>query len=147
MKTKLPPHKDSSRQNGSGMGMAAAVLKAQLAVIIAGLVLLLVFCAVAASVNDPDSIIKPLSLCALFLSAFTGGIFAVRLSGDGLLSGLLSGVGTAFLIFCLSLLPFPETDSTAAEAVISFLCIVASSAAGAMIGKPRKKKAPHGRQI
>jgi len=128
--------------------MITSALKAQIAVLLSGIVLLLLFCTIASSVEDPDSILSPLSLCALFLSAFFGGLASVRISGDGILSGILSGSITALLILLLSLLPLPGCEKTITEKMLSYLCIIASSTAGAMIGKKRTtKKKPHKRRL
>ncbi len=136
-------HRRESTPKGSGIDIVISALKSQIAVIAAGLILLLVFCAIASSMADPDSVIQPLSLCALFLSAFVGGFFAVRLSGDGLLSGVVSGIVTATLIFLLSVLPLPESGGQMSSTIISYLCIIASSCAGAVIGKRRTSKVKH----
>ena len=141
MKKSSPSRKDSSRKKES-MSIPASALKSQIAVSVSGLIFLLCFCAVAASSADPDRIIKPLSLCSLFLSAFIGGITAVRLSGDGILSGLISGLFTALLIFCLSVLPLPHAEVTPTETIINYICIVGSAAVGSVVGKSRKKN-PH----
>ncbi len=143
MKKRNSPHKDALPKNGNGFSIAAAALKAQLAVAISGLVLLLLFCAIASSSEDPDSMITPLSLCALFLSSFCGGFSSVRLSGDGLLSGIASGAVTSAVIFLLSLFPLADTGSNGGNTLLCYLCIIASAAAGAIIGKRRKNKSPH----
>ena len=38
------------------------------------LILLLLFCAAALSMDDPDSVTKPLSLCSLYIGAVVGGL-------------------------------------------------------------------------
>ena len=75
-------------------------------------ILLLVFCTVACSTEDPERITGPLALCALYLSSMAGGIAAVRLSGDGIVSGMLSGVITGLLVCGISLLPLPPSTAT-----------------------------------
>jgi len=136
MKNKIS-HKDPSSKQGHGIGIAAACLKAQLAVFLSALILLLIFSAIASSMEDPDSVLRPLALCALFLSTFSGGFYAVRRSGDGLLAGVCSGVVSAVLVFLLSLLPVYDSDAVLSGNLLMYLCMTASSAAGAVIGKRR----------
>lgn len=100
--------------------------------------LLLIFCAIAYSTEDPDSITLPLSLCALYLSAVFGGIAAVRLSGDGLMSGLLTGILSAGILFLISLLPLPVSSM---EMPMSFLynaLVIPAAVIGAALGHKRK---------
>lgn len=140
MKPKRILQKDSLAHAKGGVGIAAACLRAQLAVFLSGLVLLLIFCAIAASMEDPDTVIRPLSLSALFLSALCGGFYAVRLSRDGVVSGLVSGCMTAVLVLLLSLLPLPDSEAVLQTNIPVYLSVLGSSAAGAMIGKRRKPK-------
>lgn len=107
--------------------------------LLSALVLLLIFCAAAYSTADPDAITAPLSLCALYLSAVIGGIAAVRFSGDGIVSGLISGVITALLVFALSCLPLPETDIEFTRAILMNLLVIPASALGSLIGHRRSK--------
>lgn len=130
----------SQRANPSKKGNAnilTAAIKAQIAVVVSALALLLIFCGISISSEDPDSMIKPLSLCALFLSAFFGGLTAVRLSGDGILSGICSGGITVLLVMLLSFLPLTSLNDPITTKLVSLLCILASSCAGAIIGKRR----------
>lgn len=118
-----------------------SAIRAQLILLLTAIVLLIVFCAVAYSLDDPDTVIIPLSLAALFGSGLAGGIAAVRISGDGLFSGWLSGVVSALLIWLMSFLPFPAAAHSFAPlpATILFLCLPVSSLIGAVIGRKRKK--------
>ncbi len=102
--------------------------------------LLLVFCTIAYSTDDPDSITLPLSLCALYLSAIIGGIAAVRLSGDGILSGLLAGTITAVLVYLLSLLPLPESHVELPMSLLYTVLVIPASAVGSALGHKRKEK-------
>jgi len=106
----------------------------------AAVLLLLVFCAVACSTADPDSITFPLSLCALYLSAVIGGIAAVRLSGDGLMSGLLSGIFTALLVGLLSLLPLPDSGTEFPMSLLYTALVIPASVVGSAVGHRRKEK-------
>ena len=102
--------------------------------------LLLVFCGVAYSTDDPDSLTFPLSLCALYLSAAAGGIAAVRLSGDGIMSGLLSGAITMVLIWILALLPLPESHVELPMSLVYTALVIPASAVGAAVGHRKKEK-------
>ncbi len=140
------PSASSASGRRSGIGLAAACVKAQAVVLLTGLALLLVFCAIAASMEDPDSVLRPLSLCALFLSTFAGGFAAVRMSGDGVMSGICAGAVSVVLVLLLSLLPFADSEAEFSGNLLMYLCMIASSAAGAMIGKRRKpNKSPMAR--
>lgn len=118
-----------------------SALRAQAVVCIVGLLTLAVFCAIAYSLADPDSVIVPLSLAALYISGIAGGVAAVRFSGDGILSGWLSGVLSALFLWGLSLLPFPAAEQTfpVLPAAVLFLCIPLSSLIGSVVGKRRRK--------
>ncbi|MBQ9995875.1 MAG: TIGR04086 family membrane protein [Clostridia bacterium] len=102
--------------------------------------LLLIFCGVAYSTDDPDSLTFPLSLCALYLSAAAGGIAAVRLSGDGIMSGLLSGAITMVLIWILALLPLPESHVELPMSLVYTALVIPASAVGAAVGHRKKEK-------
>lgn len=117
-----------------------SALQAQAAWAISAVILLFIVCAVAYATEDPDSFIFPLSLCALYLSAIIGGIAAVRLSGDGILSGLLSGLITVILIKLLSLLPFPNSDTELSLSILCTLMILPASVVGSVIGHKRTEK-------
>ncbi len=121
-------------------------VRAQLVVLVAGIAFLAVFCAIAYSLADPDTVTMQLSLAALYASGLAGGIAAVRFSGDGILSGWLSGVLSAILLWLLSLLPYPAAMHTFAilPSTVLFLCIPLSSLVGSVIGRKRKKTARQG---
>ncbi len=115
-------------------------LQAQAVCAVSAIVLLLIFCAIAYSTEDPDSITFPLSLCALYLSSMIGGIAAVRLSGDGIVAGLLSGLVTALLVWLLSLLPLPESGVEYPLSLLYTGMVIPASAVGAALGHKRKEK-------
>ena len=54
-----------------------SAVRAQIAMFLTGLALLFLFCAVAYSLADPDTVVVPLSLAALF----AGGLEGLRRSG------------------------------------------------------------------
>ncbi len=146
MKKRTFPHKGTAVKNGDGMSIAISAVKAQAAVFISGALFILLFCAAANASEDPDSIITPLSLCALFLSSFCGGFASVRLSGDGILSGIAAGIVTSAVIFLLSLLPLFLSGANSVNVPLCYFCIIASSAAGAIIGKRRTPTKHHHRK-
>lgn len=107
----------------------------------AGLViLLLISCAAANSSENPDSMIRPLSLACLYLSALISGFAAVRFSGDGILSGMLSGTVTALLMLLLSCLPLPESGAAFPMNLLLTAAVIPSSCAGALIGRKRNRR-------
>ncbi len=103
-------------------------------------VLLLVFCAIASSVYDPDSVTIPLSLCALYVSSAVCGTASVKLTDGGVISGVISGAITAALLFALSALPFPDSGMSVGRAVIFTLLVIPATALGAFLGKKRQRK-------
>lgn len=111
----------------------------QIAWLVSAVVLLLVFCAIAYSMADPDSVTQPLSLCALYLSAVIGGIAAVRLSGDGIASGAMSGLFTALLVFCLSALPLPDSAFAMPMSLVFIALIIPASILGSVLGHKKAK--------
>ena len=107
---------------------------------LSSVILLLIFCAVACSTEDPDRITAPLSLCALYLSSMGGGIASVRLSGDGLVSGMLSGVFTVLLVWGISLLPLPSAGYEVSQSLEGIFIIIPISMLGAILGHKRTVK-------
>ena len=107
----------------------------------AGLViLLLISCAAANSSENPDSMIRPLSLACLYLSALISGFAAVRFSGDGILSGMLSGTVTALLMLLISCHPLPESGAAFPMNLLLTAAVIPSSCAGALIGRKRNRR-------
>lgn len=103
-------------------------------------ILLLISCAAANSSENPDSMIRPLSLACLYLSALISGFAAVRFSGDGILSGILSGTVTALLMLLLSCLPLPESGAAFPMNLLLTAAVIPSSCAGALIGRKRNRR-------
>ena len=127
------------KKNSSPRSMLVSVLLSQIAWLASAMIFLLIFCAIAISTRDPDSIIAPLSLCALYLSAVIGGIFAVRLSGDGIVSGALSGVVTSAIVFLVSALPICDSSFTMPISLILLALIIPASVIGSILGHKRSK--------
>ena len=119
--------------------MLRSVLLSQIAWLASALILITFFSVITLSMDDPDSVIVPLSLCALYLSSAVGGIFAVRLSGDGVLSGALSGMISAGIVFCMSALPLYDSPFSLPTSLIPLSLIVVSSVIGSVIGHKRAK--------
>ncbi len=115
-------------------------LLAQIYWLVSALLLLLLFCCIANAMEDPDSILKPLGLCALYLSAVMSGIGAVRLSGAGPISGALSGLFTALLVFLLSAFPFPDGGFSSIQSLFLTLAVIPFSVLGAVLGQRKRKK-------
>lgn len=99
-------------------------------------VLLLIFCAIAVSAEDPARLITP-----LYLGASSAGIAAVKLSGDGILSGLVSGVISAMLTLSLSYVPFPASSVELPMKAVFMLLILPAGVIGSLIGKKRNSAA------
>jgi len=116
-----------------------ACLLSQIAWFLSALILLLLFCAIAVSMEDPGSVTVPFSLCALYLSAVIGGIAAVRLSGDGIASGAVSGCFTMLLVFALTALPLENAPFEFPLTLILTACIIPASVLGAVIGHKKQK--------
>ncbi len=123
----------------NGRGIFLSCLYAQIVWALSTVILMLIFCIVAYSTADPDSITTPLSLCALYLSALIGGIAAVRISGDGIVSGAVSGVITAILVFALSVLPLPESGFDLPSSLLFTALVIPASVIGSIVGHKRKK--------
>ena len=107
------------------------------------LILLLLSCAAANASEDPGSMIRPLSLACLYFSALISGFAAVRFSGDGILSGMLSGSVTALLMLLLACLPLPGSGFLFPYTLLLTACVIPAGCAGALIGrKQHKHKSP-----
>ncbi len=120
--------------------LLSACLLAQGVWLVSALVLLLILCATAYSTRDPDAITEPLSMCALYLSSIIGGVAAVRMSGDGIVSGLISGGITALLVMLLSCLPLPASGFDLTHSLIFTSLVIPASAVGALVGRRQRKK-------
>ena len=115
-------------------------LLAQVWWIASAAVLLLILCAVISPLDDPDKVVKPLCMAALYISALIGGIAAVRISGDGIASGALSGVFTAIIVMMLAFVPFPESGFDALTSVLCALLVIPASVLGSILGHRKSPK-------
>ena len=122
------------------MTFLTSCLLAQLFFMGIALVLLLVSCAIIVSFDDPDKVIKPVTLAILYLSALMGGITADRLSGDGVASGAVSGIISSVIVLLLSFIPFPASVFDATTSIICVLLMIPSSVLGSVLGRKKSKK-------
>lgn len=107
------------------------------------ILLLLISCAAANAAEDPGSLIRPLALACLYLSSLISGFAAVRFSGDGILSGFLSGAVTALLILLFSCLPLPASGFQFPANLLLTGAVIPAECAGALIGrKHHSRKSP-----
>ncbi len=118
--------------------LVISCLISQIYWIAAALVLLLVICAVAVSLENPDKIVTPLTLAALYLSAVISGIAAVKKSGDGIASGALSGTFTAIILMILSFLPFPSSGFDTTTSLLCSLLVIPAAVLGAVLGHRKR---------
>lgn len=122
-------------------GILISCLMSQLVWLGSAIVLLLLLCAAAYLTDDPDAVTFPLSLCALYLSAIIGGAAAVRFSGDGIMSGALSGLITSLIVFMLSALPLPDSSFTLPLSLAYTALVIPASVIGSVIGRRKPKTA------
>ncbi len=92
------------------------------------------------SVSDPDSVSHPLSLAALYISCFISGIAAVKLSGEGVSSGAISGIITAIIVLLLSLLPVCPSGFDSLTSIICTLLIIPAAVLGSLVEQKKKNK-------
>lgn len=121
--------------------------------LLAGVLFLLIAAAVSYADADPDRMITPLGLAALGATSVCGGFVSARKGGQApVLCGLLSGLCFTLLIFIASLLFGDESRSAMTlglPAVANWgmhAAVVALEVLGALIGRPRRRPASHGRR-
>ncbi len=106
-------------------------------------VLATLMCAVAYASPNPDALLSPLALAALYLSAFCAGAISARINGSSsLLCGIFSG-GLFMLAYMLVSLFFPAELSAKYGFFVSFLfhsLIILMSILGGYAGQKRAKK-------
>lgn len=125
-------------------GLLVSALKAQIIWLLSAVILLLVFCSVAYTVEDPDSLTKPLALCALYISSLIAGAASTRISKDGIASGLICGVVIFLIIMCIAALPLPDSEFEMPGSLLYSAAVIPASAVGSLIGK---KKSTQGKNI
>jgi putative membrane protein (TIGR04086 family) len=107
-----------------------------------GLLLIVSASLIAYFMPDPNALIMPLGLAAAGLTAFLGGVIAVRIHGGGaLLSGLLNGYLLMIVMLLLSLC-FVRNSSgyTAGVSCLLHAGFLLLSVAGAYLGNRRKTR-------
>ena len=123
----------------SSRGLFLSCLISQGVWVVSAILILLVFCAIANSMEDPQAVLTPLSLCALYLSTFICGYTAVKIS-DEIIAGLVSGAINICVILLISALPLPGSDFSIGHSIMFLLLIIPSNMLGAFVGKKRKRK-------
>ena len=103
-------------------------------------VFLLLFSAALNGAENPGPLYLPLALFSFYVGALGTGILSVRLSGDGLVSGLLGGCVYTAAVFLFSLLPLPSAALPPSAAHILLLLALPASALGAVLGHRKPKK-------
>ena len=133
--------------NNSVNTVLTALIKSIAVSVICAAVLILVFTLAAFSADDPDALVKPLSLIALYISAAVGGFSCIKFCDNGILSGVIAGAALALLVFILSFIPAgtPSGRSTAVTALM-YLALIPAGTAGAFLGRKKAKKRPNVRR-
>ena len=134
---------NSRKRETASTAWILGIAKAQLVFTAAGALFLLLFCWIACCLDDPASVTRPLSLTALCLSSLAGGFAAVRFTGDGLLSGLLSGTVSLLLLRALSLFSLPPSGMELEQVLLFTVLVPVLSVCGAVLGRKRKKITRH----
>ena len=129
-----------SKTKKSEKSILVSCLIAQIYWICSGIALLLILCGVAVALDDPDKIVTPLCLAALYISSLIGGIAAVKVSGDGIASGALSGIFTAIIVMLLSFIPFPASGFDTTTSLLCSLLVIPASVLGAILGHKKANK-------
>ena len=134
---------NSRKRETASAAWVLGIVKAQLIFWITGALFLLLFCRIACSMDDPSAVTRPLSLTALCLSALAGGFSAVRFTGDGLLSGLLSGTVSLLLLRAPALLSLPASGMESGTVLLFTVLVPVLSVCGAVLGRKRKHHSRH----
>ena len=115
------------------------MLKSLLFTLLCGLLLILIFSLGVYFYPDPDTLIPPLALLASALTALLGGIFSIRIHGQGiLLSGLCNGCATTAALMLLSLFFTKHASGySAGIALLLHAAFLLLSVLGAYLGMRR----------
>ncbi len=138
----------ASRQNtetGFIPGISV-LLKSVAAALISAAVLLLIFSGIAYSTADPDSLVVPLSIAALYISAGVCGLVGAKLSDGGILNGLISGIAFLAVILLLSFIPNENGYIGGWLSVLLHALIPVAGAVGGFIGTRRSSGAKNARK-
>ena len=128
---------EENRLSG-GRGAKCALLSLAVSVWVS-LVLLLIFALGLCSAPDPASLAFYFGVGALYAGAVAGGVFCSRRLGAGILSGVLSGGAFCAAVLIVGLIVGGGT-MPAWETALLLSGIVVSGAAGAFLGRSRRKK-------
>lgn len=114
--------------------------------IIVSIVLLIIFAIVSYSNVDPDKLIFPLSLAALYIGAVVCGIITAKKNGEKIFfCGLVSGFIYLVMIFMVSLIPEESgfiSKMTDPQSIIAHLAVIIAVIFGSVIGTKRTAKKP-----
>ena len=127
------------KTSGNERGILFNAIRAEIPWALSGISLLLIFCLIAYSAKDPDTLTTPLSIAALYISSVVGGIFASRFSNGSFICAATSGAISAFCIFLLSLIPIYDTGTDTVLGLALNALIIPSFLLGAFVGRPRAK--------
>ena len=134
-------HAHPSPSEAGGALRLDLLLKSSLITVGIGVALLVITALYAYFYDDPLTLIPPLGYLAAALTAFLGGVIAVRLQGHAaILCGLLNGVLVSGCMILASL--FFRSGASGYSALVSatlhvsFLCL---SVVGAVMGQKRYK--------
>ena len=132
---------NSSKKSADKNVLVFGIMKGVLAGVGAAAALMLIAAAIAYGTPDPGRLTEPLGYAVLALSALCGGIFSVRFTGDGILSGLIFGSAMSLLFWALSIIPVGwESTLSAGISALMHLVPCAAGTLGALIGKKRAPK-------
>ena len=112
---------------------------------LSGLLLLLTVCFIALSSSDPLHLIAPLSMLALFPSAFLGGfVCSKRVEGSPLACGAVTAAMWTVVSLILSLCLFntPSADYELWQSIILHLSSILFCIFGAFAGKYKPRRNP-----
>ena len=138
-------NKKSHYDNGGGSisALFVSALKSALLALLISVVLAAALCAAATLSEDPMSLIFPMSLAALYISAFLSGLFCMRKMGEGaLLLGIFSG--GLFMLTYMFISLFLPNEMSASRPFFTVLIlrslIIVFSILGAYAGRGRRSQ-------
>lgn len=108
--------------------------------------LALLFTVLAYNNDNPGAWVMPLSYLASLAAAFGGGLISARLRRrQGLICGLLTGVGVLLLYAVGLMILSGESDLQAGRILLTYLLLLAMAVLGGVLGgvrvaKPRRRR-------
>ena len=121
-------------------GWFPAALKGAGIGIVVTAALLLLFCLILSSTEDPGPLVVPLSLTALYLGGIAAGITGAKRSKGGSLGGLFAGCVLAAAVLLLSLLPLPSSPFPASASLIFLALLLPAGALGGILGTKKQTR-------